>query len=163
MSDKANRSWSAKDSNALVRWQAAGVTITDIARRLGRSVSAINAEASRLGCHRSELCSWSRTQEQQLARFWSEGIPTAKIAKRLVRNPGAVLSKARALGLRRPTKARRSTRSPSIRKCRSCGIKLPTTVPCHRANCNAVAEGLSPLGSEIRTKLSLVSSSMGDR
>lgn len=162
MNDKTNHTWSGKDTEALSRWLAAGIPTADVARRLGRSVSAVDAEASRLGCDPRDVRSWSRTQEKQLARFWGQGIPTRKIAERLARRPGTILDKARLLGLRRFAKPRRSAGKPSMRTCRSCGIRLPTTVPCHRANCNAVAVGQAPPGAEVRIKFSLVSSSMGD-
>lgn len=162
MSGKSNDGWSMKDSKALEQWLAAGLPPADIARRLGRSASSIDSKASRLGINPPEACRWTRKHEQQLTRFWKMGVPTKTIADHLARRPGAILSKARSLGLRRPAKPRRHSGKPTIRSCRSCGIRLPTAIPCHRTNCMPVAVGQAPQGSEFRTKFSLVSSSMAD-
>ena len=162
MSKMPVRPWSRRDVVALERWARSGLPAIEIAMRLGRTLPAVKTAIAARGIDGEEPLGWSRRQEQQLARWWKAGVPTKTISERLVRRPGVVLSKAKSLGLRRPDRSPVKPPKSPARSCLACGIKIPTPIPCHRRNCKSVAVGLAPVGREVRTKLSLVSSSMAD-
>lgn len=158
----AQKPWTKKDSNTLARWWRAGVPSDEIGYRIGRSSSAVCEAARKLGLQKRGAKSWSACEDRKLAKWWKASVPSEEIAERLGRPLGAISQRTRFLGIKRPGNKVRAAKARTRRRCASCGIVLPTSVPCYRSPCRAVREGAAPLGRDVRYKLSLVSSSMGD-
>ncbi len=154
--------WTKKDRNALGRWWRAGVPSDEIGYRIGRSSSAVCEAARKLGLGKRGARPWPACEDRKLARWWKADIASEEIAERLGRPIGAIAQRARFLGVKRPGHRVHAAKADTRKRCASCGIVLPTSVPCYRNSCRAVREGVAPLGREIRYELSLVGSSMGD-
>lgn len=158
----AQKPWTKKDRDALERWWRVGVPSDEIGYRIGRSSPAVCEAARKLGLQKRGAPPWSACEDRKLAKWWKAGTASEEIAERLGRPLGAIAQRTRFLGIKRPEHKAQPVKVDMRRRCLSCGIVLPTSVPCYRNPCRAVREGAAPLGRDVRYKLSLVSSSMGD-
>lgn len=162
MTTRGQKPWTKKDRDALSRWWRAGVPSDEIGYRVGRSSAAVCEAARKLGLANRAAKPWSACEDRKLAKWWRAGIATEDIAERIGRPVGAIAQRTRFLGIKRPGHKVRAPKADTRSRCSACGIVLPTTVPCYRRPCRAVREGVAPLGRDVRYRLSLVSSSMGD-
>jgi hypothetical protein len=109
------RRWSIHDDERLVQLSTRGITLEDVAQRLGRTPEAIRRHASRLGINPPEPAPaprharrWTR-EEDELLRL-HHALNPARLAELLGRSDAAVCRRLCALGLR--ARAQRSPHHP---------------------------------------------------
>lgn len=91
--------WRPHEDQRLREWYAAGVPVTEIARRLGRSQDAVDARRRALGvpARRPTPRRWSPEQDALLRASAEAGVPAAAVAQRLGLPLEAVRRRRRAL------------------------------------------------------------------
>ena len=95
------RKWTAKEV-ALLKELHPECPIPEIAKRLGRTISAITGRAHYLGLKRkSHLKLWTAEELQLLSQLYPTHERIQDIAERIGRSPATVMAKANSIGLRR--------------------------------------------------------------
>lgn len=104
--------WSAADIEILLEMRAAGESAPAIARRLGRTVGAVYAEAKKAGSTVMVRKTWTGEETAMLRELYGKGFSEALIAGKMNRTPCSVRARVELLGLaaefasRRPGESR---------------------------------------------------------
>ena len=115
--DKKYRAWTRMDEARLAELVAMHMPREDIAVRLGRSCSAIEARIACLGIAIDTRRPFSASDDRTIREGRRAGAAYAAIARRLGRSEGSIKGRARWLGVTVKHRGAKSGRKPPRRKC----------------------------------------------
>lgn len=113
MTARKNAAWTDAEIEILRDLRLKRMPVPAIALQLARPVSAVYAQARKIGTRVMDRTVWSDPEDARLREMVAEGMPDKEICDRLGRSPASVRWRMKVLGLL------------TERRCRPAGIKVP--------------------------------------